>query len=174
MLFQRENKMPETTEGLLLYSRFTDNPIGKAIVEPAKVAQTTANYIEYAQFVTYEIDSTEERRIVYTRWRKPVEGKCWWQFNRIINNGTGLVTVEFLHLNSGLSPAINSVHLAKIGGAIANGTLQASANSLNVTVTATTNPKGYQLSVNSGQFTFQVSPDAMSPENANEVDFSTE
>jgi hypothetical protein len=163
-----------TTENLLLYSRYTKNPIGKAVAEPVGVAVEGLTYYEFAHFVTFKIDNTDDTKTIFTRWRVPKDGECWWQFTRILNNNTGLVTVEFVHINSGLVPTVNSVRLAKIGGSIQDGTLQEAASPLNVTVTKTTGQTEYQLSVNNGEFDFFFAPDALTPEDADEIGFETE
>jgi hypothetical protein len=163
-----------TTEGLQLYSRLTDNRIGEAVNEPARIADITDTYIEYAQFLTFNIDNTTEKRIRFARWRKPIDGEYWYQFSRIINNNTGFVTIEFAHINNAVLDSINSFRSARIGGSIANGQLQPSSNNLDVTVTKLSNNEGFQLSVNNGQFVFTFNPDTLTADNADEVDFITE
>lgn len=163
-----------TTEKLLLYSKYTDNPIGTAIAEPVEVVMESPTYYELAHFVTFGIDNTTEKRILFTRWRLPKDGECWWQFNRIINNGTGLVTIECVHINNEILPDIHSVRVSRIGGSITNGQLQEASQALNVTVIKTTDTKGYQLNVNNGEFEFFFDPDSLSIDNADEFDFETE
>ncbi|MDR0704746.1 MAG: hypothetical protein LBF88_07120 [Planctomycetaceae bacterium] len=163
-----------TTENLLLYSQFTDNPIGTAIAEPVNAVAESPTYYEFAHFVTFQIDYTEDTKIMFVRWRIPKDNECWWQFTRILNNNTGLASVEFVHINSELLPTIHSVRLARIGGSIQDGVLQEAASPLNVTVTKTENKKEYQLLVNNGEFEFLFNPDSLSTGNADEIDFETE
>jgi hypothetical protein len=165
-----------TTEGLQLYSKFTDNKIGTAIVEPATPVNTTSSYYEFAQFVTFTIDGTSETRTQFMRWRKPIEGKSFYQFYIIENNNTGLVTVYFRHIASGLFSNNNSIHAARIGGHIVNGQLQPAGGSLNVTVTEAGNGNYQITATGTGgqQFTNQFNPDALTEDNANEIDFETE
>jgi hypothetical protein len=163
-----------TTEGLELYSKFTDNRIGEAVAEPANIVNVTDTYFEFAQFVTFNIDSTTVTKRRFAKWRKPRENEYWYQFLQILNNDSGLVTIEFAHISNGILDSINSFRSARIGGSIANGQLQPANTNLDVTVTKLSNNEGYQLSVNNGQFEFIFNPDTLTADNADEVDFTTE
>jgi hypothetical protein len=167
--------MLHSTQGLQLYSEQSDNKIGKAVLVPAALYSETTEYWEYIQRVLFKIDSMDEYYWKYCRWRMPKTGYCFWQFDgNIQNNDTGLVTVNCPHIMNGVYPEIHSIHRAKIGGKKEAGVLQPASGSLNVTVTRITSPKGYTLTVNSGQFVFQFEPDELTAENADEIDFETE
>jgi hypothetical protein len=71
---------------------------------------------------------------------------------------------------------INSIHRVKIGGSIMNGELQPAGGSLNITATKNANGS-YAINVSGTggkQFSFNVTPDSLSPDNANEINFTTE
>jgi hypothetical protein len=169
----------DTTKGLQLYSNFTDNKIGQAISASAPKVLEKETYYEYSQLVQFRLDAViNSFRTKYVRWRLPKTGYHFWQFRDIQNNNTGLVTVNFAHIMNGLYSHINSIHRAKIGGSIVGGQLQPAGGLLNITVQRqVSNGIGiYVIQVNgtSGQsFTFNANPDALSPENANEIDFAT-
>jgi hypothetical protein len=163
-----------TTSGLELYSKLTDNRIGGAVVEPAKIAIATSSYYEFAQNVTFAIDNTQETKRMFVKWRKPLEGDYWYQLNQIQNNNSGLVSILFSHINNGLSPSINSVRIARIGGTIASGQLLPASTNFSVAVSKLSDNQGYRLSVNDGQFTFDFNPDSLTEDNADEINFTIE
>jgi hypothetical protein len=163
-----------TTAGLQLYSKLTDNRIGEAVIEPAKIATATSTYYEFAQNVTFTIDSTQETKRQFVKWRKPIAGEYWYQLAGIQNNNSGLVSVLFSHINNGLSPSINSVRIARIGGQIASGQLLPASTNFSVAVSKLSDNQGYRLSVNSGQFTFDFNPDSLTPDDADEINFTIE
>jgi hypothetical protein len=75
---------------------------------------------------------------------------------------------------NGVYSQINSIHRVKIGGSIVSGQLQPAGGPLNIT--ATKNSDGsYDINVSGSgnQFNFNVTPDSLSPTNANEIDFAT-
>jgi hypothetical protein len=168
--------MPHSTAGLQLYSNLTDNKIGESIGVRAAVVNETSTYYEYAQPVQFRLDVTNQIVTKFVRWRKPKTGYCLWQFKDIQNNNTGLVTVNFAHIMNGAYDHINSIHRARIGGNILNGQLQPAGGALNIAVTKNANGS-YNIGVSgtSGQsFSFTATPDALSPTNANEINFTTE
>jgi hypothetical protein len=162
-----------TTGDLILYSSLTHYPIGHALDEPSPIVEQTNSFIGFAQFVTFSMDSTDEQHVLWSRWRRPLEGHSWWQFHQIKNNGGGIVTVECVHINSVIVPGIYSVHVARVGGSISGGQLLPASEPLVVAVKQTFDPVGYELDVNLGQFTFQFNPDELTPSNADEIDFET-
>ncbi|MDR1271047.1 MAG: hypothetical protein LBK82_16150 [Planctomycetaceae bacterium] len=164
--------MSHNTIGLQLYSKYTDNKIGEAVITAAQLVRDTETYYEYAQSVQFRIDFTDEYRTKYTKWRIPKEGYGFWQFSNIENNNTGLVTVNCHHIMNGVYSHINSVHKAKIGGQITDGQLQSAGSPLSVIVSKNSDGS-YQLIVNSGQFVFHFNPDSMTADNADEI-FTTE
>jgi hypothetical protein len=167
--------MAHSTQGLQLYSNFTDNKIGEAVVCRAAPFSETGTYYEYADLVTFAKDFTSEYITRYVKWRRPKPNYGFWQFGKIINNGTTLVIIDFPHIMNGVYSFIDSVHRAKIGGRIVNNQLQPASFALNVAVTRVNQPNdGYELSVNSGQFVFEFNPDAMDTTNSDEIDFEVE
>jgi hypothetical protein len=168
--------MAHSTSNLQLYSNLTDNKIGQSVCIRAKVDKETTTYYEYVQLIQFKLDGTNNIATKYVRWRKPKTGYGFWQFKNIINNNTGLVTINFAHIMNGLYDHINSIHRVKIGGSIVNGQLQPAGGSLNITATKN-NDGSYAISVSGTggrQFAFSVTPDSLSPENANEINFATE
>jgi hypothetical protein len=167
--------MAHSTQGLQLYSNFTDNKIGEAVVCRAVPFRETETYYEYADFVMFHKDFTTEYVTRYVKWRRPKPNYCFWQFDKIINNATTLVVIDFPHIMNGVYSFIDSVHRAKIGGRIVNNRLQPASFVLNVVVTRVDQPNGgYKLSVNNDQFVFDFNPDALDTRNSDEVDFEVE
>jgi hypothetical protein len=165
--------MLHSTQNLQLYSNVSDNKIGVAVVVPAVFVRETETYYEYVQEVVFKIDAANSYRTRYTKWRQPKEGFGFWQFDRIVDNDSTLVKVDCVHIMRGIYPYKGRLHRAKIGGAIQSGELLPATMALSVQVSS--NGDGsYQLTVNNGAFVFQFSPDLLSPENADEVDFATE
>jgi hypothetical protein len=168
--------MPHSTAQLQLYSELTDNKIGESICIRTPVASETATYYEYAQLTQFRLDVTNQIVTKLVKWRKPKTGYGFWQFKDIKDNNTGLVTVNFAHIMNGLYSQINSIHRARIGGSIVGGQLQPSGGLLNIAVTKNSDGT-YTIQVsgiNGNQFTFNADPDSLTPENANEINFTTE
>jgi hypothetical protein len=168
--------MAHSTSGLQLYSNLTDNKIGQGACIRVTVNNETSTYYEYVALVQFRLDVTNQIVTKQARWRKPKTGYCFWQFTNIEDNNTGLVIVNFAHIMNGVYPQINSIHRAKIGGHIVNGQLQPAGGPLNIAVTKNTDGSYAILvsGIGGNQFTFNTNPDAMTADNANEVDFETE
>jgi hypothetical protein len=171
--------MAHSTTGLKLYSNLTGNKIGQAVCIHVPVANETATYYEYEYPVQFRLDVTNQIVIRTVRWRKPKDGYCYHQFSGIENNNTGLVTVNFTHIMKGVYPQIdaqrNYTHRMRIGGSIAAGQLQPAGGILNVAATKKSNGTYTITITGTGNriATHDVTPDMMTPENANELDFET-
>jgi hypothetical protein len=166
--------MPSTA-GLRLYSNLTDNKIGEAISIRSPVKGEGTTYYEFMQLVQFKIDSVNEYRTKLVKWRRPKTGYGYWQYKNIQNNNTGLVTVNFEHIMKGVYSQLNDkgVRRVRFGGSIANGQLQPAAGSLAIVVTKNSNGT-YQFVVTGTtgqQATHNINLDAITAENANELDF---